>query len=197
MFILRFFFLQTFSHCQIERVRSDKMLATEQSSRSLTICSFYSRNMDDNWRRPGPEPTHPPHNMEPPHSDSAHGHPFRHSAFPQLLPTTDASSLQAQRSFSFVDRHGHVDMPSRQYRSPSRPPGQVIVQNERMLRHQKRVDLTKNSPRGCTLTTTAHMENTVSLRGLWIVTEWKGPWPKANCTKACCGSMPRSPSTPM
>ncbi|ORX50970.1 hypothetical protein DM01DRAFT_299378, partial [Hesseltinella vesiculosa] len=61
---------------------------------------------------------------------------FRHSLFPQLLPTTDASSLQAQRSLSFVDRHGRVDMPSRQYRSPSRPPGQVIAQNERTLRHQ-------------------------------------------------------------
>ncbi|ORX61337.1 hypothetical protein DM01DRAFT_1120736 [Hesseltinella vesiculosa] len=30
-------------HCQIERVRSYKMLATEQICRSLTICSFYSR----------------------------------------------------------------------------------------------------------------------------------------------------------
>ncbi|ORX50902.1 hypothetical protein DM01DRAFT_1347234 [Hesseltinella vesiculosa] len=38
--------------------------------------------------------------MEPPHSDSAHGHPFRHSPFPQLLPTTDTSSLQAQRFLS-------------------------------------------------------------------------------------------------
>ncbi|ORX62930.1 hypothetical protein DM01DRAFT_1331038 [Hesseltinella vesiculosa] len=30
-------------------------------------------------------------------------------------------------------------MQSRQYRSSSRPPGQVIAQNERTLRHQKRL----------------------------------------------------------
>ncbi|ORX49062.1 hypothetical protein DM01DRAFT_1409535 [Hesseltinella vesiculosa] len=34
----------------------------------------------------------------------------------------------------------------------------------------KSVDPTKNSPRGCTLTTTAHSESAISLRGLWAVT---------------------------
>ncbi|ORX49060.1 hypothetical protein DM01DRAFT_348375, partial [Hesseltinella vesiculosa] len=45
-------------------------------------------------------------------------------------PSIDASSLQAQRSLSFVDRHGHVDMPSRRYQPPSRPPA-VIAQDKR------------------------------------------------------------------
>ncbi|ORX49067.1 hypothetical protein DM01DRAFT_1376420 [Hesseltinella vesiculosa] len=65
-----------------------------EETREKHSFSNRKRNMDDNL----------------PHSPSS--------------PSIDASSLQAQRSLSFVDSHGHVDMPSRQYRPPSRPPSQ-------------------------------------------------------------------------